>query len=361
MRAALCDAAWLTGLQRDCDSVQMNCYAPLLTNVNPGARQWPTNLIGYDAAHSFGSPSYYAQSMFSRAWGDTTLPVNLVSQKVELPPAPPPHGEVGLGTWHTAAEFKDLTVKQGNKDLLTSDFGTGLKGWTPAGGQWSAGEGVLAQTDVSKDFRITAGDRNWTNYTLSVKARKTAGDEGFLILFHMKDRTHYGWFNVGGWGNSKSAVQIADGSAAPDIVGDTSPFTVETNKWYDNRIDLQGLQIKCYVNDKLIVSAIDTPMPPADPLFAAASRVDSTGEVILKVVNTVSVPQQIQINITGAGPLAKEAAFDLLQGDPELQNTVESPTAIAPTQDKINNAGPTFIHIFPANSISVIRLEPAPK
>ncbi len=92
MRAALCDAAWLTGLQRDCDTVRMNCYAPLLVNVNPGASQWPTNLIGYDAVSSFGSPSYYAQAMFANAWGDTVLPVKLVSQKVKLPPGPPRAG-----------------------------------------------------------------------------------------------------------------------------------------------------------------------------------------------------------------------------------------------------------------------------
>ena len=30
-----------------------------------GAAQWGTNLIGYDALHSYGSPSYYAQAMFA--------------------------------------------------------------------------------------------------------------------------------------------------------------------------------------------------------------------------------------------------------------------------------------------------------
>jgi endo-1,4-beta-xylanase len=51
----------------------MQCYAPLLVNVNPGARQWRPNLIGYDALRSFGSPSYYAFQMFSRNVGDAIL------------------------------------------------------------------------------------------------------------------------------------------------------------------------------------------------------------------------------------------------------------------------------------------------
>jgi alpha-L-arabinofuranosidase len=356
MLAALGDAAWLTGLQRDCDTVLMNCYAPLLTNVNPNGWQWPTNLIGYDAATSFGSPSYYAQAMFSSAWGDTVLPATVVAQKVELPPAPAPHGGVGLGTWHTAAEYKDLKVTQEGKTLFTSDFATGLAGWKPAGGKWEVGGSVLAQTDTSRECRITTGDPAWQDYTLSVKARKTGGDEGFLVLFHAADRRHFGYFNVGGWGNTKSAIQITNGGSAM-ITGETSPFTIESGIWYDIRVEVKGRDIKCFVNDKLIVQAIDEPMPPAQTLFAAASRIDSTGEVILKVVNVVGTAQQIEINLQGVGSIGKQATVEVLQGDPQVQNTVDAPTAIAPTQQKIENAGNRFTHVFPADSVSVIRLQ----
>jgi alpha-L-arabinofuranosidase len=69
MNAALADAAWLTGLERNSDLVIMAAYAPLFVNVNPGASQWGTNLIGYDAASSYGSPSYWAQVMFGSAIG----------------------------------------------------------------------------------------------------------------------------------------------------------------------------------------------------------------------------------------------------------------------------------------------------
>ena len=70
MGAALADAAWMTGLERNSDIVIMQSYAPLLINVNPGASQWVPDLIGYDAVHSYGSPSYYAQVMFSNHVGN---------------------------------------------------------------------------------------------------------------------------------------------------------------------------------------------------------------------------------------------------------------------------------------------------
>ncbi|HET7348639.1 MAG TPA: alpha-L-arabinofuranosidase C-terminal domain-containing protein [Acidobacteriaceae bacterium] len=68
--ATLGDAAWMTGMERNSDLIVMASYAPLFTNVNPGGLQWDTDLIGYDAMHSYGSPSYYAQVMFSTYLGD---------------------------------------------------------------------------------------------------------------------------------------------------------------------------------------------------------------------------------------------------------------------------------------------------
>ncbi len=75
--AALGDAAWMTAMERNSDLIVMASYAPLLVNVNPGGMQWDTDLIGYDALGNYGSPSYYAQVMFSNHIGteiaDTSL------------------------------------------------------------------------------------------------------------------------------------------------------------------------------------------------------------------------------------------------------------------------------------------------
>lgn len=70
--ATLGDAAWMTGMERNSDVIVMAGYAPLLVNVNPGGMQWETDVIGYDALRSYGSPSYYAQAMFATYLGDET-------------------------------------------------------------------------------------------------------------------------------------------------------------------------------------------------------------------------------------------------------------------------------------------------
>jgi alpha-N-arabinofuranosidase len=75
LKAAIGDAAFMAAMERNSDLILMQCYAPLFVNVNPGARQWRPDLIGYDGISSYGSPSYYAIQMFSRNLGDEILPV----------------------------------------------------------------------------------------------------------------------------------------------------------------------------------------------------------------------------------------------------------------------------------------------
>jgi alpha-N-arabinofuranosidase len=78
MAGALGDAAWMTGMERNSDIVLISSYAPLFVNVSDigekgGSMQWRSDLIGYDALNSYGSPSYYAQVMFSTHHGDSIL------------------------------------------------------------------------------------------------------------------------------------------------------------------------------------------------------------------------------------------------------------------------------------------------
>lgn len=92
LNAALGDAAWMTGMERNADLIIMSCYAPLLVNVSTDANgkrawQWDSDLIGYDALNSYGSPSYYVQKLFSHYLGNKIVPAmaaNIPTQKAPL-------------------------------------------------------------------------------------------------------------------------------------------------------------------------------------------------------------------------------------------------------------------------------------
>ncbi|MBM3888542.1 MAG: alpha-L-arabinofuranosidase, partial [Verrucomicrobia bacterium] len=103
LRGAVGEAAFMTGMERNSDVVIMASYAPLFCNASH--KRWPINLINFDSARVFGLPGYYVQKMFSEHRGDVTVPLEVKSPAMDQPARA---GAVGVGTWSTQAEFKDI-------------------------------------------------------------------------------------------------------------------------------------------------------------------------------------------------------------------------------------------------------------
>ena len=84
LRAALAEAAFMTGLVRNSDLVVLSSYAPLFAKA--GASQWAPNLIWFDNTRVYGTPSYYVQLLFSHHRPDRVVPVTVQGPAVTLPP-----------------------------------------------------------------------------------------------------------------------------------------------------------------------------------------------------------------------------------------------------------------------------------
>jgi alpha-L-arabinofuranosidase len=343
LRGAIGEAAFMTGMERNADIVVMASYAPLFANVN--YKRWNPDLICFDSSRVYGLPSYYVQKIFSENRGDVVLPVTVEAPVMDQEPV---RGAIGLGTWLTRAEFKDIKVSRGNEALFSCDFTNRTSGWKLLGGNWSVQEGILLQSSLAENVRAVAGDKAWTNYAYSLKARKVSGAEGFLILFGVQDQSRKSWWNIGGWGNRRHAIEMGG------IVGSAVPGRIETGRWYDIRIELKGRSIKCYLDGELIH---DVETPSVKSLYASASRVEKTGEVILKVVNTSSseLPTDIKLNgIPGVHGPAK--ATVLTCESPTDENSLTEPMKVAPVAKTVDINGRDLRHIFPGNSVTVLLL-----
>lgn len=73
--AAIAEAAFMTGLERNADVVEMASYAPLFAHTD--GWQWAPDLIWVDNLNIYGTPNYYVQKMFSLNKG--THAVSLLS------------------------------------------------------------------------------------------------------------------------------------------------------------------------------------------------------------------------------------------------------------------------------------------
>lgn len=69
---ALCEAAFMTGLERNADVVPLSTYAPLFAHVE--AWQWRPDLIWFDNLRVMKTPNYYVQQLYSHHAGTRVVP-----------------------------------------------------------------------------------------------------------------------------------------------------------------------------------------------------------------------------------------------------------------------------------------------
>jgi alpha-L-arabinofuranosidase len=348
LRGAIGEAAFMTGLERNSDQVIMASYAPLLVNLNH--RAWNPDLINFDSSKWYGLPSYYVQQMFSENRGDVVLPVQVDSPLAEV--ARKAAGLIGVGTWNTEAEFKDVTVTAPDgKILFASDFSKDSSGWKKLGdGHWAVQDGALQQSAEREFVRAIAGDSSWTDYTLTLKARKMGGKEGFLILFHIANDEDRTWWNIGGWGNTQHGVEYG-GTIDP------KPGRIETGRWYDIRVEVTGKRVKCSLDGQLVHDVDYENDSAVRALYASASHDDTAGEVILKVVNASAEKIDTAVHLKGASDLARNGqAIVLTSENPTDENSLDAPDKVSPKTQTLSLSGPDFHHVFPGNSFTVLRI-----
>jgi len=80
--AALGEAAWMNGLERNSDLVTLASYAPLFVNDND--RHWSPDAIIFNSNQVFGSPSYWNQVLYSNSFsGAMAGTVKTLSYKLD--------------------------------------------------------------------------------------------------------------------------------------------------------------------------------------------------------------------------------------------------------------------------------------
>lgn len=360
LAAALGEASFMTGMERNSDVVLMASYAPLFGNVN--ALQWKPDLIYYNSSQAFGTPSYYVQEMFSQNRGNTVLPTTVTVTTNTA--AVPVHGTIGLGSWNTSVEYTNVVVTSNGVTLYQSDFvGQGTNGWNVFNGSWNTNNGTYQQTAQITDCYSTynnGGSTNWANYTITLQAMKTGGAEGFLILFNVLDDYNWTWWNVGGWSDTQDAIeQMVDGNKTTYT---TVPQYIQTGLWYDIRIVVNGAEAKCYLGTNSQQAATnlieDVTLPAATGgLYVSSTFAQASGEVIVKAVNPYSTAMTTTFNLTGVNSIAPLGTLvELTSPNATDENSFAAPTYVFPVTNSISIPGTNFTVTLPANSLSVLRL-----
>ena len=387
--SALSEAAYITGLQRNADVVEMASYAPLLANVD--YVNWSPDLIWFDNARVYGTPSYWVQRLFSRNRGDTLVP-----SSVSVPPEPPEQIDRVAGQFGNAIDLNGL-----NRYVqLPTGLASGLHDFTIATwvkprtvDAWARVFDFGSSTDTNMfltvsagggppRFAITAGG-NGNEQQLSAPAPLPAnqwshlavtlsGTTGTLYVNGMAVATNPNMtLSPSSLGSTANTwIGRSQYSADPLLNGAVDDFQV-----YDRGLSATEVQslttspgagnVASYRFDEDGgPTAVDSSgngrdgtvvvQPLGDPLYQVVTR-DRDGDVVVKVVNTRSRSIRTRVEL-GRVPLSRTGLVTTLRGALSDVNSFDEPTKVAPATSTSTRLGKRFVYDFPPTSVTFIRL-----
>ena len=337
---AIAEAAYLTGVERNADIVDMTCYAPLFAKYD--RTQWTkANLIWFDNQQVVRTPNFYVQQLFGTNKGDVYC-ANAVKMDDSQRPKSRFEGKVGVGTWRTTIEVAQATL---------NDVSLDLDEWDSLGGSFQSNNGVLSQRDpdVEGCLAISRSSAKGDHLVYGVRARKIAGNEGFLIVFGDRGKGNLYWWNVGGWGNTQHGIERRVGKNSVERLATTQGH-IEHNRWYDLRVELKPGSIRCYLDGRLVHDYRED-LPD---VFVSSTIDQSSGELIVKLVNPDDAPLSAEINIRGAQKVAKQGTLTTLSGPAYAVNDRNEETVVP--QERDVRTGPTTGLRLPSTSLQVLRL-----
>ncbi len=329
LKAALSEASFMTGLERNGDVVALACYAPLFGN--PTDYQWNPDLIYFNRKTSYLTADYHVQRLFGCNAGTEFIPSEFsgLTEKEEKSLS----GGIGLGSWQTSVSYDDLKVTSNSTGdvLYETGFDTAdsarTDGWIGYTGTWKVSDGAYVQLDTKAPKDESTGDatyyvnKDWTDYTLEVMGTILGGAEGFLIPVCVQDTKNMIFWNLGGWGNTTSCLQtVTDGLKSDQVAGTVKAMRLKHNRAYAIKVVISGNNIKCYLDDELY---IDYDVKPSKDLYQSVVM-DEKGDLIIKIVNVAEEEKTVAIDLSS------------LDGD-TFSNATEVTVLTGPSLDAVNN------------------------
>lgn len=325
---ALVEAAYMTQLENNADKVSLACYAPLFCNVE--YVNWQPDMIWFDNHRSYGSANYYVQKMFMTNQGESLVQTEREGlDSIQILGSGKITGALEIiAEENTKAEFSEVKITSDGETHNYGDF--------------------FANGEAVKIDEITADV-----YTITLKAKRLSGPRGFRIRFGKHDDGNYIDWTVGGWANGDCQLES-------NINGRTSGikhqmFSVLSGIEYDLKLEVDGRELKVYIDDVLMLDAEDK-QPVTEELYYTASA-DSSGDVILKAVNVRGEAVTAEIDIKGAdiflGKVSELSGYAL-----DSENSFENPKLVYPKEKEITIENCVLEYEFPPRSVTVIRFVP---
>ena len=328
LKAALGEAIYMAGMERNSDVCVMASYAPIFMNENEA--QWRPDMIHYNAHSSFGTPSYWAQQMMASTVGYQNITWTEMGNNISLISGT----RLGLGSWGTDVSYSNIKV-------IAAD-GTVVFEQDEAVSSPASAYGTTHVFDVATD-----------NCTIELDAVKNSGDEGFLITFAYADDSNYAWWNLGGWGNARHGVEQAVNGSKNTLA--TADGNINAGQKYHIKVVREGMTTRCYL-DGTLVHTVTLSESSGERLYLCASLNQAEDTAIVKVINYSGEDTPTTFRFKDATIAGIANVRVMSNPDNFAENSMANPMNVCPRNTQIVIHDSQLSYIVPAYSLSIISI-----
>lgn len=343
--AALGEAAFLIGAERNQDIVKLASYAPLLENVDYNA--WFPNLIRFNGRESIGIPSYYVWKMFGQNRGEYVVSSRAESDRIYRPV----HGAASL-TGPAGIRYRGA-LWNGEKLEASHE----LAGHCEACGDGYRITGsdqvfvVFGEEEVTEGvFDMELFVEEGTSFSIGVYASRIPAGT------YIPDETHppKPWNE----GNVRPFLwKIEDGCSAfveqtyprNRTLAAKCPAPLRQQEYNHFHYEVDGRKMRLSVNGTLVH---EVQVPGFSSLASVVT--DTCDEVIIKAVNFLAEPDPVEITLDCEVEEDYEVVF--LTGEKDAVNSFENPECVSDRTERRSGASACFVYEAPAYSVNIIRL-----
>lgn len=359
MNAALAEAAFLTGVERNSDLVKMASYAPLFENNN--RRDWPTNLIWINNDKVMGRASYYVQQMYAQ-----NRPTYNIGVSTSEPVRNYTSGQIGFMGRDVKNMVRNITVKDASGKVLASNVSPDKLKTTElqSGRRW----GGPVVTNILEDVKVNGGSVEFDirlveaevpapQFDVDRKPRKALLAPS-MIFGSNPDSKDYFVVNLPQIAGDRKVVTMnraTNGESNVDRNPGGGGLQMEKDKWYKVRVNLdKNNTVSVYLDgDKVFQQVASAPSGH----YTVAGYDENTGETVIKVVNSTEKPYVASISLKASKVEPKGKVITLQSDDKKAENTMDDPTKIVPQVSEFDGFGKNFTYTFQPNSFTILRVK----
>ena len=359
LRAAISEAMFMVGFERNQDVVKLCSYAPLFSHVH--YQSWYPNLIMFDNSRSYVIPSYYCFKLFGANRGDMVVSSKESCEKIylSLHGLPVINGDCGL-TWKNAV-FNSIPVfptkSLHGKAMQDNDSYVLQKNDADEFTNQSIRSQILPGVALGNDIENREG--SFTVQILAEKGKRIG--VGMLCSpkpFSYYDRTDPNPKDPWMLFNLEPLRWIVEGNTAALYRGgifltqysEPKQISLRYGEYNEFHYELTKTAVSLYLNGTLI----DTVELPHYQSMCSVTT-DTDDSVIIKLVNFSETDDPVCISIDC--DVKSEYEVSQLTGKADFENSLDNPDQVHDTTTMLTGAGRYFTFTAPGLSVNVLKLK----